>query len=112
MLRPKKRDAKTTAEAIWDFWVKNGLVPDLEVTGGDSTPHNTGHKGGTFFYLQELIGHRLLISVCKLHTNELPLRHLMRSLGVRTLSANKYSGEIGEAICGNVEELPLNPGNV
>lgn len=106
---PEKKDAKSVAGSIWSFLGERGTRDDLEVIGGDSTVHNTGHKGGTFFFIQELIGHRLLISVCKLHTNELPLRHVIKFLGIPTQSNNKFGGVVGEAICGSVELLPFDP---
>ena len=106
---PEKKDAKSVANAIWTFLEENILKDDLELIGGDSTVHNTGHKGGVFFYIQEWIGHRLLISVCKLHTNELPLRHVIKGLGIPTISNNKFGGAIGKLICGDVEKLPFNP---
>ena len=106
---PEKKDAKSQADAIWKFVVENNHDADLELIGGDSTPLNSGRKGGIFFFIQELKGHRLLISVCKLHTNELPLRHVIRFLGIPTQSNNSFGGEIGKLVCGNVEELEFNP---
>ena len=106
---PEKKDAKSVAQSIWTFLVEQDDTEDLKVIGGDSTVHNTGHKGGIFFFIQEWIGHRLLISVCKLHTNELPLRHVIKFLGIPTLSNNKFGGELGELICGSIELLPFDP---
>ena len=106
---PEKKDAKTTADTIWKNLEDNDRHSDLDVIGGDSTPFTSGHKGGVFHHLQEKKGHRLLISVCKLHTNELPLRHVIRSLGIPTTSNNSYGGNIGKAVCGNVEEMEFNP---
>ena len=36
--------------------------------------------------------------ICLLHTNELPLRHLIIELDGPTLSNNKWSGDIGKLL--------------
>ena len=46
--------------------------------------------------------------VCVLHTNELPLRHLITELDGKTLSSNKWSGTISN-ILDTATELEINP---
>ena len=108
-IAPTEKDAKTISEEMWADFVERGLHFKLRVIGGDSTPLMTGYKGGIIHFLEVKIGHRLLICVCKLHTNELPLRHCIKSRGVPTLSNNKFGGKVGEMICGDVEKMPFDP---
>ncbi|ESO04063.1 hypothetical protein HELRODRAFT_173137 [Helobdella robusta] len=46
--------------------------------------------------------------VCDLHTNELPLRHLIHELDGQTLSNNRWSGPIGK-IFDDAVDLDINP---
>ena len=108
-IAPTKKDAKTIADEMWAWFTEHGIAASLMVIGGDSTNLMTGYKGGIIHFLEEKIGHRLLIVVCKLHTNELPLRHLIKSRDIPTLSNNRFGGKIGELICGEVEKLTLDP---
>ena len=91
-LSPAAKDAKTTADELYAFFVKEGIDKTLEYTGGDSTNHVTGAQGGTMRHLEELLGHRLVRSICELHTNELPLRHIIAELDGPTSGANSFSG--------------------
>lgn len=108
-LAPSGRDAVTISDAIFDFVVDNGYEEELEVVGGDSTVTNTGHKGGIINLIEKKKGRRLLIVVCNLHCNELPLRHLIKARDIHTLSNNKFGGPIGELIGGDVEKMAFNP---
>ena len=56
---PKGKTAKAVAEEIYKFLVENGLAGTLLYIGGDSTVVNTGYKGGTMYFLEELLGRRL-----------------------------------------------------
>ena len=91
-IAPSARDAVTNANEMWDFFVEHGLDSHLRCLGADSTALNTGHKGGIIRLLEEKMHHRLLICICKLHTNELPMRHHIKARGVPTLSNNKFGG--------------------
>ena len=47
--------------------------------------------------------------ICLLHTNELPLRHLLRSQGMETSGANTFTGEIGDLIKDEVHLFEVDP---
>ena len=64
----------------------------------DSTNDNTGWKGGAMAHLEKLFGRKLVWFVCDLHTNELPLRHLIIDLDGKTLSNNKWSSSLGQML--------------
>ena len=46
--------------------------------------------------------------ICQLHTNELPLRHLIIELDGATASGDKFTGPLGKAL-DLVEDMPYNP---
>ena len=54
--------------------------------------------------MESKIGRKLNWLICCLHTNELPLRHLIVGLDGPTLSDNKWSGDLGK-ILDHVTEL-------
>ena len=47
--------------------------------------------------LERELDHRLVWLVCMLHSNELPLRHLMTALDGPTTGKDSFSGPIGRA---------------
>ena len=51
---------------------------------------------------------RLIWLVCVLHTNELPLRHLITALDGKTLSNNMWTGNIGKML-NTATELEIDP---
>ena len=51
---------------------------------------------------------QLIWSVCTLHTNELPLRHLIQKLDGPTTSGSSFSGEVGKLLP-VTQKLPENP---
>uniref|UniRef100_UPI00358F4A34 uncharacterized protein n=1 Tax=Myxine glutinosa TaxID=7769 RepID=UPI00358F4A34 len=51
---------------------------------------------------------KLIWLVCTLHTNELPLRHLIIALDGKTLSNNKWTGNIGKML-DTATELEIDP---
>ena len=81
-IHPKNRAKDTTAAeqiaiAIYEWIRDNGIDNTLQAVGGDSTNVNTGWKGGAIHFLEAKLGRKLIWLICALHTNELPLRHLM-----------------------------------
>ena len=60
--------------------------------GGDSTNVNTGWKGGAINFLEILLGRKVIWLVCMLHTNELPLRHLIINLDGKTSFDTGFTG--------------------
>ena len=58
--------------------VPRGINQTIIVIGSDSTNAMTGsgNDGGLLTHLEKRIGRKCFWSICMLHTNELPLRHL------------------------------------
>ena len=54
------------------------------------------------------LGRKLNWLVCNLHTNELPLRHLITTLDGKTFSNNKWAGTIGKML-DSATDLEINP---
>ena len=101
------KPAKRIALGVYDWIQSHGAKESIQVIGGDSTNAMTGWMGGALSNLEKLLGHKCMWSVCMIHLNELPLRHLIESLDGKTLSANKFKGEIGKLLP-KVNELPIN----
>jgi hypothetical protein len=59
-------------------------------------------------WVEVKLGRKLIWLVCALHTNELPLRHLITALYGKTLSHNKWTGNIGK-ILDTATELEIDP---
>ena len=66
----------------------------LMFLAGDSTNMSTGWKGGTHALLEELLGRILYWGICSLHTNELPLCHLIAALDGPTYSDKSFTGPV------------------
>ena len=47
--------------------------------------------------------------MCKLHTNELPLRHVIEKIDGPTTGTNSFAGPLGKLICGEVHKLEFDP---
>lgn len=69
--------AEQITTLLYEWIVDHDLDKSLLAIGGDSTNLNTGWTGGTIHLLEKKLGRRLIWLICVLHTNELPLRHLM-----------------------------------
>ena len=100
--------AKAVADQLLDYLKGVELDKSLLAVGGDSTNVNTGYKGGSIHYLEVGLGRRLVWIICQLHTNELPLRHLIIDLDGPTASGNKFTGPLGQML-DQVENMPYNP---
>ena len=79
-ITPDKADhpdkpAKKTAEGVYRLMAQSGADETCQVIGGDSTNSNNGWKGGALAHLEKLLGRKCVWAICKLHTNELPLRY-------------------------------------
>ena len=90
--------ARQIAVKLHDWAVENNCDDSVIAVAADSTNVNTGYKGGAIFFLEKLLGHKLIWIVCMLHTNELPLRHLFIELDGKTVSNSGFSGPIGKAL--------------
>lgn len=85
-----------------------GIDKSLQAIGGDSTNVNTGWDGGCMHWVEVKLGRKLIWLVCALHTNELPLRHLITALDGKTLSNNKWTGNICKML-DTATELEIDP---
>ena len=104
----EEKAAKQVANKIVDWLNKYGAEATLDSIGGDSTNSNTGKDGGSITHIEKMLGQKKMWLVCFLHTNELPLRHLMEELDGKTLSDHTFSGPLGKAL-GDVVNLEINP---
>ena len=76
--------SEQVADSIVNWMTAHGVDRTLVALGADSTASNTGHKGGVIHFIVQKIGRKCAWLVCELHTNELPLRHLMEKLGEKS----------------------------
>ena len=96
--RMGRKPADHLATLIYDWIVEYGISKSLIAVGADSTNLNTGHKGGVIHFLENKLERRLIWLICALHTNELPLRHLMLTLDGKTTSNVAFSGPVGKIV--------------
>ena len=90
--------AQVIANRIFEFLQQYAIDHTLCMVGCDSTNLNTGCNNGVIVNLERLLGRRLVWSICLLHTNELPLRHLIESIDGPTASGNTFCGPIGKLL--------------
>ena len=107
--KPEKENkpAKRTARGAFDWINSHDAKDSLVVIGGDSTNTITGSENGVLTSLEKLLGHKCCWIICMIHTNELPLKHLIRNLDGDTCSAEKFSGTIGKLLS-NVNNISVN----
>ena len=78
-------------------WIKeHGVENTLKLPSGDSTPSNTGWRGGTIAWIEKLLGRKVHWLIRMIHTNELGLRHLIELTDGKTDSKEGYSGPLGK----------------
>ena len=94
----KNKPAKMIAIGLHSWLVECGLDKLLELLGGDSTNEMSGWSGGSIAWLEKLLGRKLFWVICALHTNELPLRHLITDLDGKSSSKDGFSGPIGKML--------------
>ena len=80
------------------------LIDNWALSGADSTALNTGKDNGIIAHCERHIGHCLHWHICLLHTNKLPLRHLVQKLDGPTSGSASFKGLIGKMLA-DVEEL-------
>ena len=97
-LSPEGGCACDICTSILDYVKATTLDKSWKVVGSDSTAVITGHKGGVIVLLENGLGRRLYWSICLLHINELPLRHLMTQLDGPTSGSNSFKGPIGKVL--------------
>ena len=113
LVPPKKNDetrspAKIESDILLEELVSVGAKKEkIEFIQSDSEPTNTGAYGGVIYFTEVSLGRKLNVSICLLHINELPWKLLVKLLGCRTLSDEKWEGPIG-ALIPKASTLPFN----
>lgn len=92
-----------TAKGIKDTIIahlnfKSVVLSEITVVGCDGTVVNTGFKGGIIRLMEEELNRPLQWFICQLHSNELPLRHLLLHLDGKTTGPKCFSGAIGSEL--------------
>ena len=64
------------SEDFFEILVENNSVDTLEAVLCDDTNVNVGNRTGRICYLERKLQRKLLWLICKLHGNELPMRHV------------------------------------
>ena len=100
--------AQGTADVVLDYFKEVDQVENVKVLGGDSTNSMTGWEGGAIHLIEVGKGEKVLWDICLLHTNELPLRHLMKDQGMETSGKNSFTGDIGKMIKEDVHLFEVN----
>ena len=102
---PDSSKAKDISQEIIDVYRShNG---NLKVLGCDGTVNNTGPNGGIIHRIETNLQCSVHWFICQLHGNELPLRHLFQYLDGNCKGPSSFSGPLGKAISGNIQDLPL-----
>ena len=104
-----EKPALKVAQGLLDILEQHNSTQSIQFLGGDSTAMNTGWKGGSHALLERLLGRRLYWGICNLHTNELPLRHLIAAFDGPTSSDKGFTGPVC-SLLSRVNEMPFNPG--
>ncbi|KAG0726565.1 hypothetical protein GWK47_036267 [Chionoecetes opilio] len=104
---PPEKPAFKVAQALYDLLKTYDSTDSLIVLQGDSTRANTGWKGDTHAHLEKMLGRKLFWSIWGLHTNELPLRHLITSIDGPTSSDTGFTGPVC-SLLSSVNEMQYN----
>ena len=103
-----EKPALKIAQKLHEILVEHDSVYSLQVLQGDSTAQNTGWKGGTHAHLEKLLGRKLFWGICNIHTNELPLRHLIARLDGPTCSNKGFTGPVCSLLT-KIDKMEFNP---
>ena len=90
-----EKPALKEAQGVFNWLRTHGGSKGLKVIGGVSM---TGCHGGSIAHLERLMGHKWHWSICMIHTNQLPLRHLISQLDGPTNSRDGFTGPIGKLL--------------
>ena len=101
---PSSGSAKSIADSLLDSIDCTNLV----CIGSDSTNVNTGFNNGVIRRIEIELGRPLHWSICLLHLNELPLRHLFISLDGAMTGPHSFNGPIGKAISTSFQQHLVN----
>jgi len=103
---PSSSSAADISRSIITFLDEHSFsLENLEVVGCDGTVTNTGWKSGVIQKLEHHIRRPLQWSICLLHFNELPLRHLFQHIDGQTAGPKSFLGPIGQQL-NDCEKLP------
>lgn len=106
-ITPASRGADGAAQSIWYFLRENEVdISSIRCAGSDGEITNTGNKSGVISRLEKYLNRPLLWSICQLHTNELPLRHLIIKLDGETSGPCGFTGPVGKCLS-NAETRPI-----
>ena len=95
-LSPSDGQGRTIAGQIYNLFQGTELEEKLAIVGTDGTPCMIGKYNGCIRALEELVSKPLQWVICLLHTNELPLRHVLASPDGMTNSLDTFTGPIGK----------------
>lgn len=96
---PITGSARNITATMMDFFHTNNVNTDnVVVIGCDGTAVNTGSKGGVIRLIEERLQKPLQWIVCLLHSNELPLRHLIHGIDGKTSGPVGFTGIIGQQL--------------
>jgi len=97
----KSGKGRVIAEGTKSAISNTSLEDTPAVIGTDGTAAMTGPHNGAIRCLEERLNKPLQWSVCLLHTNELPLRHVFLALDGKTKGPDSFSGPIGKKLNGD-----------
>ena len=103
-----EKPALKVAQKLHKIVVDHDSEQDIVVLAGDSTSMNTGWRNGVHAHFERLVGHSVVWSICLLHTNELPLRHLITKLDGPTSSDKGFSGDVCKNLS-RVDDMEFDP---
>ncbi|GBM59719.1 hypothetical protein AVEN_40644-1 [Araneus ventricosus] len=70
----------------------------LEVVGCDGIVTNTAWRNGVVNRIENHVGRPLQWSICLLHFNKLPFRHILQHIDGQTAGPKSFSGPIGQQL--------------
>ena len=97
----------TVAKALGECLENTDLKERLVVIGTDGTASMTGPHTGFIRCLELLLKKPLQWSICLLHCNELPFRHVFKLLDGTTNSPDSFNGPIGKVLGSCVSKWPV-----
>ena len=106
---PSSETAMSIASSIQTFLEdpnKSFILEQVKAVGCDGTVTNTGWKNGVISQLELFLGRPVQWLICLLHTNELPLRHLIQHLDRKTNHPTGFKGAIRKML-ENCEKLSV-----
>ena len=100
-------DARTIADSIFaNLQSIEAPLNNSKAIGSDGTNVNTGHEGGIIRLFEQLIGSPLQWLICLLHFNEIPLKHLIKTLYGVAKGPNSFCGSLTKSL-ETCSDLPI-----